>query len=63
MQTPQRGSRRPHHPGHGEVHLITIDTDELLDIARSLVTRSFTETECVTYQIDPCPTLEKIYAG
>jgi WD40 repeat protein len=48
---------------HGELRLVTIDTDELLEIARSRVTRTFTETECTTYRIDPCPTLEDIRAG
>ena len=47
----------------GELRLVTIDTDELLEIARSRVTRTFTETECTTYRIDPCPTLEDIKTG
>ena len=47
----------------GELRKVTIDTEELLDISRSKVTRGFTETECNTYRIDPCPTLEEIRAG
>jgi WD40 repeat protein len=47
----------------GELRKVTIDTDELLDIARHRITRGFTETECNTYRIDPCPTLEEIRAG
>jgi WD40 repeat protein len=47
----------------GEVHRITTDTDELLGIARARLTRTFTETECATYRIDPCPIIEDIGAG
>jgi hypothetical protein len=47
----------------GDLHKVTIDTDELLGIARQRVTRGFTETECTTYHIDPCPTLEEIREG
>ena len=47
----------------GRLRLYTIDPDELLDIARSRVTRGFTETECMQYNIDPCPTLEEIRKG
>lgn len=43
--------------------VVTIDVSELIDIARSQVTRSFTEGECTTYHIDPCPTLEEIQSG
>jgi WD40 repeat protein len=42
---------------------MTIDVDELTDIARSDLTRSFTEGECATYHFDPCPTLEDIKTG
>lgn len=51
------------HNEAGALLLLTIDNDELLDIARTRVTRGFTETECSTYQIDPCPTLEEIRSG
>ncbi len=47
----------------GELRKVTSDTEELLGIARSRVTRGFTETECTTYRIDPCPTLEEIRKG
>jgi WD40 repeat protein len=47
----------------GKLRLFTIDPTELLDIARSRVTRGFTDTECTKYNIDPCPTLEDIRKG
>ena len=47
----------------GELRKVTSDTEELLGIARSRVTRGFTRTECSTYRIDPCPTLEEIRQG
>lgn len=47
----------------GELRIVALDTGELLDIARTRLTRTFTETECATYRIDPCPTLEDIQAG
>ena len=43
--------------------VVTIDVPELIEIARSKVTRSFTEGECTTYHIDPCPTLQDIQTG
>jgi len=46
----------------GEFRIIALDTEELLDIARSRVTRALTDTECTTYRIDPCPTLGRIKA-
>jgi WD40 repeat protein len=45
------------------LRIFTLDTDELVDIARSRITRSFTEGECATYHIDPCPDLESIRGG
>lgn len=39
---------------------ISIDRDELLDFALGRLQRSFTEQECETYRIDPCPTLDEI---
>lgn len=50
-------------PSDAMLEILTLDTDELLDISRSRVTRGFTDTECVTYHIDPCATLEEIRAG
>jgi DNA-binding SARP family transcriptional activator/WD40 repeat protein len=47
----------------GELQRVTTDTEELLEIAQSRVTRGFTDTECTTYRIDPCPTLEEIREG
>lgn len=38
----------------------TLDPTELLDIARSRLSRGFTEAECMTYGLDPCPTLEEM---
>jgi WD40 repeat protein len=43
-----------------EAVVITLDPDELLDIARSRLIRSFTAAECAQFGIDPCPTLEEI---
>lgn len=39
---------------------LTIDPDQLMASARQRLTRSFTESECSTYEIDPCPTLEEL---
>ena len=38
----------------GILRVYTLDTDELLEIARQRVTRSFTEVECTTYRIESC---------
>jgi WD40 repeat protein len=43
--------------------VVTIDVPELIETAHSKVTRSFTEGECTTYHIDPCPTLEELKSG
>jgi WD40 repeat protein len=42
---------------------MTIDINELIDIARWKVTRTFTDGECATYHLDPCPSLETIQGG
>jgi WD40 repeat protein len=34
---------------------ITLDLEELKDLAVSRLTRGFTAEECETYRIDPCP--------
>jgi WD40 repeat protein len=47
----------------GELQRVTNDTEELLEIARTRITRGLTQTECTTYHIDPCPTLEEIREG
>ena len=39
---------------------ITLDLEELKDLAVSRLTRGFTAEECETYRIDPCPALETI---
>lgn len=39
---------------------VTLDLEELKDLAVSRLTRSFTPEECEVYRIDPCPTLEAI---
>ena len=46
--------------GLGPVQVLTLDIDELVSIGRSRVTRPFTDQECDTYHIDPCPTVEEI---
>jgi WD40 repeat protein len=43
--------------------VMTVDIPELIDIARSKVTRSFTQGECDTYHIDTCPALEDVKEG
>jgi WD40 repeat protein len=44
----------------GPVQILTLDVDELVSIGLSRVTRPFTEQECLTYHIDPCPPVEDI---
>jgi WD40 repeat protein len=44
--------------------VVTLDPLELAAVALAKVTRAFTETECLTYDIDPCPTtLEALRNG
>jgi WD40 repeat protein len=51
-------------PGFGaEAIVITLDAEELLEIARSRLTRTFTAEECARFGIDPCPTLEGLRGG
>jgi WD40 repeat protein len=47
----------------GTIQFVTLDTNELVGIARSRITRGFTDDECATYHIDPCPDLETIEGG
>jgi WD40 repeat protein len=47
----------------GNSATLTLDREELAAIGRVRLTRSFTEEECDTYGIDPCPTLEDIKSG
>ncbi len=42
---------------------MSLSTDRLLSDIRAGLLRSFTAQECVTYRIDPCPTLEEMRAG
>ena len=46
-----------------EAIVITLDPDELLNVARSSLIRTFTTEECASYAIDPCPSLEEIKGG
>ena len=46
----------------GPALVMTIDVAELIDIARSRVTRGPTAEECATYHINPCDTLAQIQA-
>ncbi len=41
--------------------VVTLDAADLAAAGKTKVTRAFTETECLTYAIDPCPiTLEAL---
>ena len=46
-----------------EAVVITLDPAELLGVAKSRLTRSFSAEECDTYGLDPCPKLEEIRGG
>jgi WD domain, G-beta repeat len=50
-------------PQGGGLLIMTIDASELVKLVRASLTRSFTDTECKTYGIDPCPTLEQLRTG
>ena len=47
----------------GDLLIMTVDPAELANTVRASLTRTFTDTECTTYGIDPCPTLEQMRAG
>ena len=48
-------------PQEGNLLLVTIDPDELLDIVRGSLTRGFTATECTRFGFgDECPTLAEL---
>jgi sugar lactone lactonase YvrE len=47
-------------PREGGLLLMTIDPAELVAALRGSLTRGLTASECATYAIDPCPTLEKL---
>lgn len=42
---------------------VSLSTDRLLADTRAGLLRSFTDQECRTYRIDPCPTLDEIQSG
>ena len=42
---------------------VTLDPNELVDIARLRISRSFTTDECDFYRLDPCPTLTDMRAA
>lgn len=44
----------------GDRYHFTLDPDELLSIARSRLTRGFTDSECTRFEIEPCPTLDEL---
>ncbi len=46
----------------GVVRVFALELGELTRIATTRLTRSFTDTECQIYNIDPCPTLEEVRA-
>ena len=39
---------------------LTLDIDDLIDLALDRLSRGFTEEECAIYRIDPCPTLDEM---
>jgi hypothetical protein len=43
--------------------VIDLDDLGLVGEAAASLRRGFTTTECVTYAIDPCPTLEELQGG
>lgn len=47
----------------GTLRIYTLDHDELVQIAKTRLTRGFTEDECAAYHIDSCPTLEDLRSG
>jgi len=47
----------------GSFGTMSLSTEEFLHATRQRLRRSFTEQECVTYRIDPCPTLEEMRGG
>ncbi len=47
----------------GNLRVVTIDSAELLDVARRSLTRGFTQGECDRYKFDPCPSLEEMRNG
>jgi WD40 repeat protein len=50
------GTRLASSGDDGTVRLYVLPLDELMNLARSRVTRSLTAQECERYDVDPCPT-------
>ena len=51
------------HEPEPDTVIITLDPDELIEVAHARLTRGFKPQECATYGIDPCSTLEEIRSG
>jgi DNA-binding SARP family transcriptional activator/serine/threonine protein kinase/WD40 repeat protein len=47
----------------GELLVFTLDRERLINAALDSVTRGFRDSECATYEIDPCPGLEEMHEG
>ena len=47
----------------GPVEILTLNPAELIDIAKSRITRSFTAAECEFYDLHPCPSLDELRRG
>ena len=47
----------------GQFGTVSLATDAILSATRASLRRTFTAQECVTYRIDPCPTLEDLRGG
>jgi WD40 repeat protein len=51
-------------PQAGDIHVVTIDADELIRIGRQSLSRGFTETECARFGFaSACPTLDEMRDG
>ena len=44
---------------NGIVRILMLDFEELVELAESRVTRTFSPTECAQYRIEPCPAIEE----
>lgn len=47
----------------GPAEILTLDPNELVNIARSRISRGFSAEECEFYQLDPCPTHANLSTG
>ena len=45
---------------NGSLRLVTLDTEELVSLARDRLTRSLTEDECEKFRFESCPSLEEL---